>query len=219
MRRFTFIGVALAGMMAAATAMAGNEVARYQPGQDYKVIDKPVKRSASAPIRVREFFLYSCPHCFKFEPTLEKWIQTLGDDVVFDRSPVLFGSGAKTYARIYYTERQLGVLDQLHRKIFDAIHKQHRSLQSRGTIRAFFKQHGVSGKRFKKAYDSQSVKQNVTQAEKRMRRFGVRAVPSLEVAGRYWVSGRAAGSNERMLKVAKYLIAKTRRARQSSESE
>src|SRR5699024_9239807 len=103
---------------------------------------------------------------------------------------VLFGGGSKTYARIYYTAKKLGVLGRVHEDIFDAIHQQRRPLQQRAAIESFFKKHGVSPERFNKAYDSKAVKQAVAEARQRMRRFGVRAVPSLGIAGRYWVSGR-----------------------------
>lgn len=219
MARLGFIGLILAGWVAATTATADNNIDRYQAGSDYQVIDQPVDQPASGSVRVKEFFLYSCSHCYAFEPSLEKWLDTLGDDVAFERSPVLFGRGSKAYARIYYSEQMLDVEGQLHNAVFDAIHKDHRGLQERSAIQAFFKAHGVSKSRFGEAYDSQSVDKSVAAARRRMRRFGVRAVPSLAVAGRYWISARTAGSNERMLEVATYLIDKTRRARQSNGSK
>lgn len=219
MRRIALVCIVLVGITVTTVATANNSMPRYQAGQDYKVLNNPNNRPASAPVHVKEFFLYSCPHCFQFESRLEKWVRHLGSDVQFRYSPVLFGRSSRTYARIYYTENALGMVSRLHDKVFDAIHRHHRPLARRATIGAFFKAHGISAKRFNQTFESQSLTKSMRRARKRMHRFDVRSVPSLAVAGRYWISGRTAGSDARMLKVADYLIAKTRRARWSKESK
>lgn len=198
---------AVVGLFVCLPASAQSLVSRYVAGDDYKSVaaDQAGPARDHGHIRVTEFFLYSCPHCFHFEPELNAW-RKQHPDIAFSRVPVLFGPGAQPYARLYYTEVKLGVVDRLHDQIFDAIHEQGQPLASAGAMRQFMEAHGVDGDRFQQAYDSPQVKQQVRDIVARMRRYPVTAVPSLSVAGRYWTSGREAGSNERMLKVVDYLI-------------
>lgn len=201
------IVLALLGLAVSLPVSAQSLISRYVAGNDYKVVE-PSRAGAARDhgrIRVTEFFLYSCPHCYRFEPELNAWHKQ-HPNVAFSRVPVLFGSGAQPYARLYYTEVKLGVVDQLHDAIFDAIHQDGRPLASEGAMRQFMVAHGVNGQRFDDAYNSPQVKNAVGDIVERMRRYPVTAVPSLSVAGHYWTSGRLAGSNERMLKVVDYLI-------------
>lgn len=191
-------------------AQAQVPMARYVAGEHYTVIDNPVQPPDDGRVHVIEFFLYSCPHCYHFEDTINAWAAQLPDDVAYRKVPVLFGRRGKIYARMFYTEKQLGVFDQLHERIFDAIHQQGKPLDTAAAIRKFFVAHGVDGQAFDKAFRSKAVDQQIEKAGKLMRAFRVMAVPTMGVAGRYWISGRQAGSNKDMLDVVDYLIEKTR---------
>lgn len=201
--------LAVLGLVVCLPAAAQSLVSRYVAGDDYKVASAAGPARDHGAVRVTEFFLYSCPHCFHFEPELNAW-RKRHSKIAFSRVPVLFGSGAQPYARLYYTEVKLGVVNRLHDQIFDAIHEQGKPLSTEGQMRQFMEAHGVDGKRFDKVYNSQAVKQKVQHIVARMQRYPVMSVPSISVAGRYWTSGRLAGSNERMLKVVDYLIDRAR---------
>ena len=203
--------LALLGLAVCVPVSAQSLISRYVAGNDYKVADSAGPASAHGRVRVTEFFLYSCPHCFHFEPELNAW-RKQHPNVAFRRVPVLFGPGSQPYARLYYTEVKLGVVDRLHDQIFDAIHEDGNPLSSEGQMRQFMVAHGVNGQRFDKIYNSAAVDRKVKAIATRMQRYPVMAVPSISVAGRYWTSGRMAGSNERMLKVVDYLIGRARHA-------
>lgn len=201
----------LLGACLTAAAVAQPLVLRYLPGADYQVIAQPVETAGDA-IPVIEFFVYSCPHCYDFDPAIRHWRKTLADDVAFRRVPVLFGAGGRFYARLFYTAKALGVLDRLHAKIFEAIHRQGRDLSNFAVARAFFEAHGVDGARFAEVLNSPAIDHKVARAARLARTFRIRVVPSLGVAGRYRVSAAMTGSNAATLDVAEYLIAKTRAA-------
>lgn len=196
--------------MAGVAGAQGLMVSRYVAGEHYKVADQPVPQPDDGKIHVVEFFLYSCPHCYHLEPKLEAWRKQLPDDVEFSRVPVLFGGAGQAYARLYHTAVALGVIDAVHADIFDAIHRQGRSLTSEAAMRAFMIAHGVDGARFEKVYESQAITDELRADARWMRALQVTATPSLGVAGRYWISGRTAGSNQAMLDVADYLIKQAR---------
>lgn len=218
MRRIALVCTFWGGITATTVAKANNPVPSYQAGQDYKILNSPTNHPISSAVHVKEFFLYSCSHCFQFEVRLETWVRHLGSDVQFSFSPVIYGPSSRNYARIYGTERARRLVGQLHDKVFDAIHRLHRPWAQWGTIRPFFNAHGLSIKRFNRPYESQPVTQSMHRARIRMCRFGVRSVPS-QAAVRYWLSDRTARRNPRMPRVADYFIAQTRRARHLKESK
>lgn len=198
--------LALVLMFVATVAGAQSLISRYVAGNDYLVSDQPLSQPEDGKIHVVEFFLYSCPHCFHLEPELNDWRAGLGDDVEFSRVPVLFGAGGQVYARLYYAAEQLGVLDKVHEDIFHAVHEQGRRLLSEDDIRDFMEAHGVDGDRFVQAFESDAVTAKLREAGETMRAMHVTATPSLGIDGRYYISGRTAGSNTRMFTVADYLI-------------
>lgn len=198
--------------LCATSAMAGPLVLRYVAGEHYQVIPQPVESSGER-IPVIEFFLYSCPHCYALDAKVTQWAEALPADVAFRRVPVVFGNGGRFYARLFYTEKALGVLQRLHAKIFAVIHQQGRDLTTVATARALFVANGIDGNQFTKVFNSPAIDRKVARAVQLMRAFRVRAVPSFGVAGRYWVSGRMLGSNDAMFDVVEFLIEKSGSAR------
>ena len=94
-----------------------------QPGADYTVLKPEMAVETPGKIEVVEFFWYGCPACFKLEPLLEAWVPKLQPDTVFRRIPAVFNDRWALDAAIYYTFEAMGVLDKLHKPLFDAIHK------------------------------------------------------------------------------------------------
>lgn len=209
----SFSAAVLLLLVAMPAAQAQGLVSRYVEGEHYKRVAEPVAQPQDGKTRVIEFFLYSCPHCYRVEPKVERWRAELGDGVLFSRVPVLFGAGGEAYARLFYTARKLGVLDPVHSKIFDAIHRDGRRLTSPAAMREFMVAQGVDGERFDEVFESEAVSDKLRDAARLMRAYQVTATPSLGIDGQYYVSGRTAGSNERMFDVAEYLIDKARSAR------
>ena len=92
-------------------------------GTDFLVLNRPVPVETPADkIEVVEFFGYYCPHCNAFEPVLSAWVKQLPKDVVFKRVPVAFTGGAEPQQRLYYALEAMGLVEQLHARVFAAIH-------------------------------------------------------------------------------------------------
>src|SRR5437868_5069067 len=78
----TTLGLAADVALAQGTPREGAQYRKLEPRQP---TDVPAGK-----IEVLEFFRYSCPHCFSFEPVLAAWVARLPKDVVFKRVPVSF---------------------------------------------------------------------------------------------------------------------------------
>jgi protein dithiol oxidoreductase (disulfide-forming) len=180
-------------------------------GKHYVRLSQPLP-GAAGQVEVIEFFWYGCPHCHTFEPALDAWSKKLPPDVVFRRVPVAFREepfGA--HQRIYYALEALGQLDAMHRKVFSAVHNDRQRLDKPAEIAAFMAKHGVDSAKFLDAYNSFGVQAKQRQARQLTEAYKVGEVPTLGIGGRYYTSGALAGSPERSLAVADYLIVQSRK--------
>lgn len=158
-------------------------------------------------VEVIEFFWYGCPHCFDFEPTLEKWVKTLPKNVEFIRQPAVFSDLWGKHAKAYYTAEALGVVDKIHADFFDALQVKKEHLETEEQLAKFFGAHGVSEADFKKAYNSFPVDMKVRQAGATAAKYGITGVPAIVINGKYKTSGPLAGSHEKMIEIMNRLIA------------
>ena len=186
----------------------------FEAGVDYDVIEHKVARTASRDkIEVAEFFWYGCGHCYTFEPMLEEWKKTLGDDVEFRGVPAVWRDVMELHARAYFTAEALGVLDTVHPAIFQAMHVDRERLGTEGEIADIFVANGVSREDFDKTFNSFGVSSQLRQSLAAAKGAGITGTPAMMVEGKYHISSGKAGSQAGMLEVADFLIAKERAAR------
>ena len=178
----------------------------------YKRIKPARPLEQTEKVEVVDVFWYGCPHCYHFLPLLEEWEAGKPDYVDFKRVPAIFADSWAVHARAYYTALVLGVDGKLHLPVFNAIHGDKRSLNTKQELMAFFVEHGVSEEDFSATFDSFAVDAMARESQVMPRRWGVSGTPSVIVNGRYVVSGTLAGSYEDMIKVLDVLIERERKA-------
>ena len=161
-------------------------------------------------IEVLEIFWYGCPHCYDFEPFINKWLERKPDDVVFRRMPGIFRKDWIPHAKAYFTAEKLDVLNKIHSSLFTAIHKKKKPIYDDRSIKKFFLEHDVDKQEFKKIYTSDETGTKVKQAYVMGQRYKITGVPAIIVNGKYMVSGSTAGSFENITKVIDLLIEKER---------
>lgn len=188
------------------TAMA----AEYSDGNGYTTIKTPVRTSDPSKIEVTEIFWYGCPHCYALEPLVQAWKKDAPADVDFKYLPAVFGRGWLAHAKAFYIADILGVEDKIRGDLFNAIHVEHRRLNSEDALAEFFVNYGVNEDDFHKLYDSFSVNSRLSQADAKIRAYGARGVPGIIVNGKYLVSAQTAKGNGNIFKVVDFLIEKER---------
>lgn len=176
----------------------------------YEVIATPQKTANSEKIEVVEVFWYGCPHCYALEPELEKWLQDLPEDVEFRRMPGILGKNWIPHAKAFYVAEKLGILEQIHRPLFNAIHNKKRDLMSPGSLRDFFAEYGVEKDTFEKLYNSEAVDKDMKAAFVAGKGYGITGVPALIVNGKYRTSPSLAGSYDSVMRVVDQLIEEER---------
>jgi len=183
----------------------GTGSGEFVAGEHYRVIENAPPRRAGEPITVREFFSYGCVHCRNFDPLLEDWKETLGEDVDFERVPTTFSPAWTILAQTYYALEELGALERNHDRIFRAIHDTGRQFMTIESVADFVDGTGTTREAFLEAANGPGVANRLREVERAQRNQTITGVPSLVVANRYIVgmnSGRKGA-----LEIADHLIA------------
>ena len=182
--------------------------AQPREGKDYRKLAKPAPVEAPAgKVEVVEFFGYFCPHCNTFEPTLNAWAKTAPKDIVLHRVPVNFNAKTVPMQKLYYTLEGMGKLEPLHAQAFRYIHVERKPLQEDEQVFAWAKGQGLDLPKFKEMYNSFGVANQIRKATQLQQAYDVEGVPSMGVAGRYYVDGTIAGSMENVLRIVEQLAA------------
>ena len=195
--------------LALCVMFSGSAIAQmaFVEGSDYQLITPAVKTTQPDKVVVTEIFWYGCPHCFRFEPYVEKWSAKLPDGVVFEQVPSSLNPRWTEHARAYYSFQLMGQLEQTHRAFFDAIHLKRERLNNLDTIAGFVAERGLDEKVFREYYSSFPVETQIRKNLQREKRYGHNGVPAVIVNGKYLVSASLAGSNERMIQIMNFLVA------------
>lgn len=177
-------------------------------GKEYTKLSKPVASEAPADkVDVIEFFWYSCSHCNAFEPSFAAWAKAAPKNAVVRRVPVAFNASFVPQQKLYYAIEGMGKVEELHARVFHAVHVERLKLAKDDEIFAWIaKQPGIDVAKFKEIYGSFTVSNQVRRASQLQDGYGVEGVPSMGVAGRYYTDGTQAGSLQGMLQVVNHLV-------------
>jgi thiol:disulfide interchange protein DsbA len=217
-RRELTLGLVAAGVAGALVPRPAAAQLAPVEGTHYLRLSPPVPTAVPpGKIEVIEFFWYECPHCNAFEPALETWARRLPDDITFRPVPVWFREEPfGPQQRLFYSLDALGLVPQLHRKVFRLIHEERVRLRTPEDIAAFALTNDLDPVKFMTVYNSAPVRARAQQARQIATAYGLDGVPAMGVHGRYFTNGTlanggvAGGANERMLAVVDALLIQVR---------
>jgi thiol:disulfide interchange protein DsbA len=200
--------VALFALVTAMSASADD----YELGVHYDELPISVDTADPSRIEVVEVFSYGCIHCYSFEPAVEAWRAKQPADIAFRRVPAMFRQDWVILAQTYYASEAMGIVDQTHPAVFEAIHLKGMDYQNPENIaRVVQEAAGVDPAEFLKTLNSFAVRSKAQQADAQGRMYRLRGTPALIVDGKYRVyGGRLDDSNAGMLAVVDFLTAKIR---------
>ena len=173
---------------------------KYTEGKQYTKVSEVASQNAE----VREYFSFYCPHCFKFEPFMEKVKEKLPSNVKFERNHVDFLRAASPEIQALLTKsvvvaEQLGMDNKLITAIFNYIHVQRAVITSEKDIRNIFVLNGADGEQFDKLMKSFSVNSQAKSMKKHqdaMSQSGaLKGVPAIFVNGKYRVNAQELDRN------------------------
>ena len=139
-------------------------------------------------IDVVEFFWYGCIHCYNLEPALESWVKKLPPDVQFRRVPAVFNPRWGHDAAIFYAFEAMGLLDKLHKPLFDAIHRGGLRTDNPQALDQWLQKQGVEPKKFNETMRSFAVQSKTRRAIQLTTGYAIEGTPAMAVQGRYVVN-------------------------------
>lgn len=208
---YCYIAVALSLVLFSASALRAEPSGNYREGAHYFKIpsEESVRLSASKKVKVVEVFWYGCAHCFNFLVPLEAWHDKNKDTVTLTLLPVIWDSkDTKKHARIFYTAQALGVLDELHKGIFEYLLVARKNFGNVNAIEKFFTNAGVSGVDFQRVWNSFLVKHALKRADEATIHYAVRGTPSMIINDEYRVTPSGSLGLNEVLNIVDFLVAK-----------
>jgi len=219
---------ALLGLAAAAAASlpaaAAATAAEPKDGVEYLTLPSPQPTDTGRKIEVIEFFAYYCPHCYAFDPALKAWVKQQGDNIVFKRVHVSRDANVAPQQRLFFTLEAMGLLDQVHDKVFAAMHAERLRLNSDEQVFDWIAKTGIDRAKFVDTYRSFGIQQRLRRADAMMDAYRVDRWPVVAIGGRFLTSpshaGEAAAKADQALsearqiqaalQVMEYLVAKAK---------
>src|SRR5450631_1480059 len=215
----------LMAALALVVSVSSHSAQVWTEGVNYFLVQPP--RPTSVPpgkVEVTEVFSYACPACNIFQPTMHKLKQSLPANALIDYLPAAFNTAEDwpMFQLAYVTAQVLGVDQQTHDAMFDAVWKggdlsvtdaSTRSLKSRmPTIEdaaKFYNQHaGVPAEKFVATSKSFSADFKVRTAQDLIMGYKVDRTPTIIVNGKYRLYVESAGGADQLIDLVKYLVAK-----------
>ena len=179
-----------------------------EEGTDFEMIEGVEPTQPARSLLVEEYFSYGCIHCKNFDPELEAWLTGLPADVKFARKPTAFSRAWSVLAQGYYALEKAEALEGNHEQLFKGIHNGGRTFNSGQDIADYLDSPTLPAEEFMRAFNSREVTRRLNRATEDTRRAGIRAVPTLVVAGKYRVGMTHGG--RRALEVVEYLLERER---------
>ena len=186
--------------------------AEPRQGEQFTALKSPQAPSVPGSVEVLEFFSYACPHCYEFDPALEKWRSRLPAEIVFRRVPVPFLNNHANFQRTYFALEMLKQTGPAHAKLFDAVHRERKALGTPEAIADLVASVGVDRAKFLDAFKSFSMPSLLQRAAAATSAYDIDGVPTLAIGGRYLTSPAQAGGFQQALTTADYLLQKVRKA-------
>jgi thiol:disulfide interchange protein DsbA len=176
-------------VMAGQTALA--QYATFEEGKHYYRINQASTPRADGKIEVIVVFSYLCSHCNVLEPYVDAWAAKQEDDIIVSRMHVNFGRAHELLARGYIVSEMIGVADQSHPAMMEAIWKERQRFRNPEQLADFYAQFGVDEERFLSNFSSFAADSQLRRMEQNALAWGITATPTIIVNRKYRVPNTA----------------------------
>jgi thiol:disulfide interchange protein DsbA len=217
--------VAVWTALALSVSLSSRSAQVWTEGVNYFLIQPPRPTSvAPGKIEVTEVFSYACPACNIFQPTMHKLKQSLPANAVIDYLPAAFNTAEDwpMFQLAYVTAQVLGVDQQTHDAMFDAVWKggdlsitdpSTRALKSRmptieDAAKFYNQKAGVPVDKFIATSKSFSADLKVRTDQDLLVAYKIDRTPTLVVNGKYRLHVESAGGTDQLVELVKFLVAK-----------
>ena len=158
-------------------------------GVEYVTLAQPQPtQAAGKKVEVIEFFMYHCPHCNALEPQFEQWVKKQGDNIVLKRVHIPASGPNDPEAHLYLTLEALGKVDEMHAKVFKAIHVDRIRMKDDATVIDWASKNGIDRASFTNAWNSFGVMTKLRRLSQVVDAYKVDGAPTIVIDGKYQTS-------------------------------
>lgn len=222
MKRF---GLAMVAMLICAAALPARAAAPWVEGTNYTVLSPAQPTTVpKGKVEVMEIFSYACPYCYKFQPAIHRLERTLprNAQMVFLPASFIPTEDWPMFQQAYFAAQSLGIASRTHEAIYDAVWKTgqlatvdpatHRLKQPLPTLydAALVYAHltGISPSKFLAAARSFGVATEMREADAQIEAMQIPGTPGIVVDGKYRVDMQSLKSDDQVISLVKFLVAK-----------
>jgi thiol:disulfide interchange protein DsbA len=220
----SLLGSLLLGSLLLGGSVAARAATDWVQGSNYFLL-RPAQPTSVAPgkVEVTEVFSYACPACNRFYPVVDRLRAALPPNVEFDFVPAAFRTDEDwpMFQRAFYAAQVLDIDKRTHDAMFDAVWKtgelavfdprtQRLKLPAptiEDAARFYARVAGVKPETFVATANSFGVDVKIRQADQFIRAAQVEETPTIIVNGKYRVTLGAAGGDDQLIELVKYLVA------------
>jgi protein dithiol oxidoreductase (disulfide-forming) len=194
-------------------------------GTDYVLLTPTQQTSVPAgKVEVMEVFSYACPACNNFQPVVTELKRVLPANAQLVFLPAAFNPAEDwpMFQRAYFAAQFLGIAERTHQGMFDAVWKTgelavadpstQRLKNPLPTIedaaRVYARLAGVKPETFLGTAKSFSVDMKMRAADSQIMAMQVDSTPTIVVNGKYRVNRSALKTNDELIELVKYLVAR-----------
>jgi len=183
---------------------------QYQEGVHYFKIDQIPAQTGSDVVEVTEIFSYACSHCNTIDPYIQNWKKNQSDNVKLNRIAVAFGRKSwEMMARGYIVAEMMGIVEETHIAMMDAIWKQGKQFRNLDQLADFYSGFGIEKSAFLAHFESFAADSQLRKSQRDVQLFGINGTPSLVVNRKYRVvTSKNVRDFDAMLSVVDFLVAK-----------
>jgi thiol:disulfide interchange protein DsbA len=203
----------------------GARGATWSEGTNYVRLAPPQQTAVPAgKVEVLEVFSYGCPACNAFQPVMEKLRRALPPNAQLVFLPAAFNPAEDwpMFQRAYLAAQALGFAERTHQAMYDAVWKTgelaittpgtHRLKDPLPSIadaaRFYARVAGVDPQQFLAMANSFGIDSKIRAADAQILAMHVAETPTLIINGKYRVLRDSVTSNDQLIELVKYLVAR-----------
>jgi thiol:disulfide interchange protein DsbA len=204
---------------------AGARAATWSEGVNYVRLTPAQQTTVPAgKVEVMEVFSYGCPACNFFQPVMEKLRHALPPNAQLVFLPAAFNPAEDwpMFQRAYFAAQFLGVAERTQQAMYDAVWKTGElgtTVPGSGKLkdpqpsiadaaRFYARVAGVSPQQFLAMANSFGVDSKMRAADAQIFAMQVDSTPTIIVNGKYRVKRDSLSSNDQLIELVKFLVAK-----------
>ena len=146
----------------------------------YKVIGDLEKLKGSKQIEIKEFFNYSCGHCYRFLETSKRLHKKYSDKLLHKKYPIYWGDQTALPAMAFYISDEYGVEEKFTQELFDTNFKMQIDIFQPRVIRYLAKDFGLE-KEFRSGMEDKRISAKVQESLAQAKKWNADETPTIIV--------------------------------------